>query len=143
MADYQLTMTLNGGEANKRAVVESATVSPPADNQIQLIMKDTVDFTRRVEALEGWRWLWRGLRERGILTGGSGFEGSIVYTSCPIDSLTIPARKTQTSAAIMIDGDIAIAIAANLSIPHGATEMLEAAFTRLRESAKELSRWVA
>ncbi len=140
MADYQLTMTLNGGAGDKRAVVASATIAPPIANQIQLVIKDTVDFTRRLEILNAWRYLMNGLRERQF---DAGFIGNDVYSSMPIDAVGSPARKTSTSAAIMVDGDVAIVIDASLVQKTGSPLALSNAFTQLRESAKEISRWVA
>ena len=140
MADYQLTMTLNGGAGDKRAVVASATISPPIANQIQLVIKDTVDFTRRMEILNAWRYLWNGIRERQF---DEGFIDNDLYSSMPIDAVGSPARKTSTSPTIMADGDVAIVVDAYLVQKGNNNVMMENAFTQLRESAKERSRWVA
>lgn len=144
MADFQLTMTLNGGEADKTAVVAVSTIAPPIASQIQLIIKDTVDVSRRVEILEGWRFLWNGVRDNGILNGDKGFLGNDVYVSCPIDDLRGPGRKFSTDPAIMLDGDIALSLDASVSVGGaGAVNSLESAFKRLRESAGEFGTWVA
>ncbi len=134
----QFTMTLDGLSGNKNAVAVSAVISPPADDQIQIIITDTVDIYRRLEILNGWAWLYNGLRERQL----GDFISSIVYTSCPIDDLTTPARKTNNQAEIMVDGDIAIVAGVVATSPPGASVMLDAAFGQLRDFAKEYPLWI-
>ena len=134
----RFTMTLAGKSSNKRSVVSAIGLAPPGADQIQVIISDTVDPLRRVEILNGWRWLYNGLRERSL---DGGFVGSTLYSSCPIDDLTTPSRKTSTSAAIIEDGDIAIAVGDGLTVLSGATVWLEQAFTQLRDAAREAYVW--
>lgn len=134
----RFTMTLAGKSSNKRSVVSAVAITPPDPDQIQVIISDTVDPLRRVEILNGWRWLYNGLRERSL---DGGFVGSTLYSSCPIDDLTTPSRKTSTSAAIIEDGDIAIAVGDGLTVLSGATVWLEQAFTQLRDAAREAYVW--
>ena len=88
---------------------------------------DTVDIGRRLEILEGWRWLWNGLRDRDILAGGN-FAGILVFSSCPVNGLREEERKTTGDNTIVLDGDIAIALSPNLTALNG-SETLNCMFS--------------
>lgn len=138
MADLQFTMTLDGRSGNKNAVVQSALILIPGAGEITMMIADTVDLSRRVEIMEGLRWLYRGLVERDLFTE---FAFSHIITSCPLDDLSIPARKTQSDVSIVAPGDIAIGIDASLTDPSKGHGSIETAHQQLRAAASEDTSW--
>lgn len=138
MADLQFTMTLDGRSGNKNAVVQSALILIPAAGTITMMIADTVDLKRRVEIMEGLRWLYRGIVERDLFTE---FALSNIVTSCPLDDLSIPARKTQSDVSIVAAGDIAIGISLTLMDSSKGHGSIETAHQQLRAAASEDSSW--
>jgi len=141
---YQFLMTLAGDAqgSDKNAVVGSDTPIEVPTGAIGIMLHDNVDIYRKVEILEGWKWLWHGMLENNILDPLSGFAPGVVYSSCPLDNLTSPARKTTgDDPSIFIAGDIAIGLGNDAS-KLGGTVMMTSAFEQLRQYAGENGPWV-
>lgn len=134
----EFTMTLAGNAGDKNAVSQDIIVAPPGVRQIQCRITDTVDVLRRVEIMNSWKWLYRGLAERGVLTQ---FAGNIVYTAVPLNNRTSPARKTSSTPDPSADGDVVISLGLELVTPVGSQVWLEQAFDQLFDYANEQALW--
>ena len=134
----QFTMTLAGKSSDKQAVAVANVIAPPTGDQIQCIITDTVDPYRRVEIMNSWKYLARGLAERDILIE---FAGNIVYTGVPLNDPTSPKRKTSSAAIDITDGFVVLVVAPDLVTSQGDTVWLNEAFRQLFDFANEQPDW--
>jgi hypothetical protein len=138
----QFTMTLDvtatSVGSNKLAVVSSDTPAEVTANQISVIITDTVDVSRRVEIINGWKWLAAGMNERSILLQ---FKDIPVYSAVPVGNRSSVARKTSSTPIPIVNGDIAIGVGAAIATDQDWTVMIESAFTQLIDAANEDWEW--
>lgn len=136
--EFAVTIDAAGGH-DKNAIVASATLTVPAANEVKLHIADGVDVHRRVEILEGWKWLYSGVRDRALLDVQ--FKDQPLATGVPVDDISIPARKTASDPALVAaDGDILLSLGLGVT-NEGATRKVESAVDSLRDFAKELQVW--
>ena len=109
---------------------DDGVFAAPGTNQIRIYIGDNVDRSRRNEIREGLRWLFRGLVERDIFTS---FAGAVVYSACPLNDLSIAARKTSSQLTDVTADDIGIAIGSFLMDNSKGHGPIETSFKRLRE----------
>ena len=128
-------------QADKRSCVASSTVgsvSPALPNECILLMGDDVAPHRDIEMINGWRWLWNGIRDRDLLNPDvSPVSNGPLYSAAPIDSLTEYNRLTSWDSVVGITSEmVGIGIGINVFALRG-TQMVESAFTLLREFYRE------
>lgn len=132
---FTLTM-LPGQQGWKPAVVETDLVAPVDPNDIAISFGDAVEEHRAVEIMNGWEWLWGGVRDRGLLN--EQFVGAVLLTGAPINSLVDASRKTSSTGGDFDENDVFLSIGANIAADtNGATQMLDSGFRMLREYANE------
>lgn len=132
---YTLTM-LPGMQGWKPEIVAADVVSPPGPGEIKIAYGATVQPHRQLEIINGWAWLWSGVRDRGLLN--EQFVGAVLFTGAPIDSLTAENRKTSSTIGDFDPDEVFLGIGIGIaSDTNGATQMLDSGFRMLREFAKE------
>ena len=137
---FEITAVIDAaGGHSKPDFTTSNVLSNPASNEVKIHIADGVDIFRRVEILEGWRWLWNGIRDRALLDVQ--FKDARITSAVPVNDISIEARKTASDPTVIVDpGDIIISIGADVT-NDGATQKLESVFQSLRNFAKELVIW--
>lgn len=140
MAAFQINMVLNGGQGDKTTITTVAAIVAPGANAIAVFLENTVDFTRRMEIINAWRKVWDGIRDQGQIAN---FAAADFFASIPLDKTTDPNRRFTAAILEVVDGEVGLSIdAALMDSSEGAQQMLESAFTQLRDAAKEIPRWV-
>jgi len=129
-------------QADKLSCVASQAVGdvlPAAPDNCVIYMGDDVAMHRKLEVLEGLRWLWNGIRDRDLLNPiTSQPDFGPLYSAAPIDRLVEAFRLTSWNNVSGINSTmIAIGIGINL-FGEGATNMHESAFAMLRDYLREL-----
>jgi len=133
--NYTLTMLPNM-QGWKPEIVAADLVAPVGANNISVSYGDDVEPHRQVEIINGWKWLWHGVRDRNLLN--SQFVGAILLTGAPINSLVEASRKTSSTGGDFDDNDLLLSIGTGIAVDsNGATQMLDSGFRMLREYAKE------
>lgn len=124
----------DGRKANISSV---AILQDVIAGQVSVAIGDSVPKHRALETLNGWRWLWNGLRDRNLLTITNVGTGPI-YTYADIDSLTEFNRRTTWTGAVAIQAnDIVLMIHNDVAQGVQATVMLESAVAMLIQFCKE------
>jgi hypothetical protein len=104
-------------------------------DQVAIYIGDSVPMYRQVEIIEGWRWLYQGVRERNLLDGPP-WQGSPLYTGADISNMTANDRRTGADMTPFTATDVMIGMGANVTAT-GDKETLHAIFTQLRQFASE------
>ena len=111
-------------------------VASVVSDQILIGYGPLVEPHRQLEMINGWKWLWAGVRDRNLLDDQ--FHGAILLTGAPINSLVDASRKTSSITDDFNDDDIFLAIGVDITSDRfGATQILDSGFQMLREYAKE------
>ena len=111
-------------------------IASPIADQIVVGYGVAVEPHRQLEIINGWEWLWAGVRDRNLLDDQ--FHGAILITGSPINSLVEASRKTSSSTLDFGADDVFIALGVGVtSHRFGATQILDSGFRMLREYAKE------
>lgn len=136
----QFTMDIlakNGPD--KLGIVETDAVVDPGPAEIAIGFGDSVPEHRALEIINGWKWLWNGVRDRGLLDDQ--FSGALLITGAQIDSITESNRRTSSTVGDFAADDIFVAVGTGVATEAGlgrsATVMLESGFENLREFANE------
>ena len=131
-------MQPNGQGFKPEVTPSDAALAPPNANSMLIAYADGVSPHRQLEIINGWKWLWEGIRERNLLD--SQFVGSLLITGAPVNQLVTEFRKTSSIIGDFVAGDVLVSIGLGVStgsIGRGATQMLDSGFRMLREFAKE------
>lgn len=113
-------------------------VAEPIADQIVIGYAVGVEPYRQLEIINGWKWLWAGVRDRNLLDVQ--FHGAALISGAPINSLVIANRKTSSNVLDFGEGDVFIALGVDVTTDRvGATQLLDSGFRMLREFAKENS----
>jgi hypothetical protein len=105
-------------------------------NQVALYLGDTVPTYRQLEIIDGWRWLFQGIKERNLLDDGA-FVGALLYTGSNINELmTAENRRTSSTFADFLTEDVFIGLGTAVTAA-GDFESLYAIFEQLRQFALE------
>ena len=100
----QFTMTLGADlQGNPANIVEGDLVAPTAADEITIAIGDTVGIHRCVEINNGWKFLWNGVRDRGLLN--TQFVGAVLLTGVDIDDMGEANRRTSSTPADFGDND--------------------------------------
>lgn len=125
--------------ADKLEIVETDVVADPGPNFISIAFGDDVPEHRAVEILNAWRWLWNGVRDRGLLDAQ--FVGAILITGVGIDHLNVTDRRTSSTVGDFATDDVLLTVGAGVATGpdtgRTATNRLESGFAKLREYANE------
>ena len=135
---YTITMLPNGQGFKPEITPSDAALAPPGPNSLLVAYADGVATHRTLEIINGWKWLWHGVRDRNLLDVQ--FVGSLLITGAPVNQLVENFRKTSSNIGDFIAGDILISFGSGIStgaIGRGATQMLDSGMRMLREFAKE------
>ena len=138
MAKQFAMQMIPGMQGWKPGVIVSVPdpVASVVSDQILIGYGPLVEPHRQLEMINGWEWLWAGVRDRNLLDDQ--FHGAILLTGAPINSITTANRKTSSITDDFNDDDIFLAIGVDVTLHQkGATQMLDSAFRMLREYAKE------
>lgn len=125
--------------ASRQDIVASQdTPATPVDpGHVAVYIGDTVPFYRSLEIVNGWRWLWNGLRDRNLLAATDGVTGPL-YTASDIDQLNENTRRTSWFDNTPVTGDdIAIGVHNDVAQGIGAVTIIESAFELLRSAARD------
>ena len=87
--------------------VGATAVAPPAGG-VAVYVNDAVSTRRKNEILNGLRWIFNGVRDRGLLEPRGGFVGQPMYSAAGIDNLTEANRRTASDVAFFNTDDIGI-----------------------------------
>ena len=134
----QFTMVmLPDRQGSKITVSEQAIVALPAADEIILARGDLVHPARQLEIMNGWKWLWHGVRDRNLLDVQ--FLGAILVTSVSIESITEEDRRTSSNLDTTLDTDITLMMGSGVTGAGraGATQIFDSAFRMIREFARE------
>ena len=123
-------------QADKLSVVISDTIVAVGAGQVAVYAGDAVEEHRFLEMLEGWRWLWNGLRDRNLLDITDSVTGPL-YAACQINSLNEENRRTSWLDLPTFTDDIGIGVGVAVAEELSATNMVENAFTMLRDAVKD------
>ena len=124
-------------QADKREITVATVAADVASGEVSVLIGGSVQPHRAVEILNGWRWLWNGIRDRDLLTITNGTSGPI-YSYAQIDRLTEENRRTTWTGAVDIQvDDIAIAIHNDVAQQLRATNMIESAVAMLCDYCRE------
>ena len=136
----QFTMDIlakNGSD--KLSVVETDVLAAPGPSEIVIAIGDTVPEHRALEIMNGWEFLYEGIRDRGLLDDQ--FSGAILISGASVDSLTENNRRTSSTIGDFNDDDVLVGVGLNVATEGGlgrsATVMIDAGFRQLREYANE------
>ena len=111
-------------------------IASPIATQIVVGYGAAVEPHRQLEIINGWKWLWEGVRDRNLLDAQ--FKGAILISGAPINSLTALNRKTSSTTLDFGADDVFIALGVGVTAHRfGATQILDSGFQMLREFAKE------
>lgn len=114
-------------------VVSSTPVEITAD-QIAVYALADVDLTRQNEIVNGWKWLFDGIRERNLVDDGGQFQGAICYTYASINDLTVANRRTSSALIDINVDDVVVGLGLNVTTNvKGRTMPLENAISYLAE----------
>jgi hypothetical protein len=127
--------TFNDKDLDPSTIVVSDTlIAVPAD-RIAVYAGDNVDLGRQNEIINGWKWLWTGVRDRNLLDVQ--FNGNVLYSGAAIDSLTEYNRRTASVVTSFTDDDIIIGLGnAVTGAAGGAIDQLKVAFDKLASAAR-------
>ncbi len=103
-------------------------------NSIAIYTGSTVNESRQVEIMTGWRFLYNGLRDRNLINPGAPgtFYGIPVYTGTDVDKKGEFDRRTESLVATLTNNDIILGVSGEASIAfRGATVNLEACLEQL------------
>jgi len=127
---------LDNRQVNKEdVVIEDVAAALPADGSLILYIGDTVAQYRQNEIMNGWKWLWNGLRDRSLVNISGGNIGALL-SACDIDRLDEFNRKTSWGSLNVTGNDIGVGMGGECYVI-GATEVMEAGFIALWESYLE------
>ena len=135
---YTITMQPNGQGFKPEITPSDAALAPPAADSMLVAYADGVEPHRTLEIINGWKWLWHGVRDRNLLD--EQFVGSLLVTGAPVNSLVEANRKTSSDVGDFVAGDVLIAIGTGIStgaIGRSANQMLDSGMRMLREFARE------
>ena len=116
-------------------VVQDTIIAVPSD-RIAVYIGDAVDPGRQNEIINGWKWLWAGVRDRGLLEDGNSFAGAILYTAASINSLTEYNRRTATDTGFFNDDDVMLGLGDAITGSFGAVDQLKVAVDKLASAAR-------
>ncbi len=121
----------------KPAVVETAIVALPLVDEIVLARGDLVHHSRQLEIMNGWRFLWNGVRDRAILDVQ--FLGAVLVSSVGINNIGETDRRTSSDLVSTTDNDITLMMGSGVTGAGraSATQLFESGFQMLREFARE------
>ena len=138
MAKQFTLVMLPSRQGFKPNTVVTEPVALPAADEIVIARGDLVHPSRGVEIINGWKWLWHGVRERNLLDVQ--FLGATLVTSVSIESITSLDRRTSSDLVSTTDTDITLMIGSGITGAGrvGATQLLDSGFRMMREFAKEL-----
>ena len=134
------TINVAAADSKQSAVYAPSLPTVAADNII--IYVDLASLHRKLEIVEAWKFLYRGIRDRNLWPDVNFGPGNPIYSSVPIDSVTENQRQTANDPSILT-GNVAIGVGENLREPPAkqgasdATNIHEAYFKRLIEFARE------
>ena len=134
---YTITM-MPQGQGWKPEITAADAITPPGPNEMIIAYGDSVAPHRALEIQNGWKWLYHGIRERGLLNAQ--FVGNLLLTGAPINSLTTPNRKTSGVTGDFAADEIFVGMGTGIAtgkIGSGATQMLDSGMRMLREYARE------
>lgn len=124
----------------KYPIVATGTIDAvPAGNVS--VYADFDELYREVEIINGWRWLFNGIRDRNLLERTRNEAPGIgaIYSACPIDSLVEPSRETDWGGAglvLIVPGTIAISVGIDVAanVPF---VVIENSIIQLMDSVRE------
>lgn len=99
----------------KTAVLEySSTVlinagAPVGATAVAICVGDSIPLRRQTEIVSAIKFLANGIRNRNLLDPA--FKGLLLYTSVPIDRITLNGRKTASDISLVDVGDTDVFIA--------------------------------
>jgi len=127
---------LDNRQVNKAdVVIEDVVAALPVAGSIRLYIGGSVAVHRQVEIMNGWKWLYNGIRDRSLVSIDNADIGALL-TACDIDRLDEFNRKTSWGSLNVEATDIGLGMAGDLYVV-GATEVLEAGYIALWESYLE------
>lgn len=134
---WKLTVTQAPNITLDRSTLEQVPVGLEVGaNEISLYIGDNVPTYRQNEILNGFKWLYDGIRERNLLDDGSAFNGAILYTGFAIGNQTIENRRTASAIAFFDADDVIVGMGANVTAL-GDMESIYSYFKILRQFALE------
>lgn len=136
MAKQWTMQVLAGGRPspNRAGAAYVPTGVAVAADSISLYIGDTVSPARQVEIVDGWKWLYQGVRDRNLLDAQ--FKGAVLYTASDINKMTTADRRTSSDLVTYTDNDVILAIGAGVTAL-GEHVAIEEAFRILRHFALE------
>ena len=119
---------------DRDSIVISDTPAELTANQIGVYALADVSLRRQNEIINGWKWLFDGVRERNLIDDGGAFAGAVLYTYASIDSLTVGNRRTSSALIDLNADDVGIGMGTGVTAgANGRTMQLDNAFGFLAE----------
>ena len=122
-------------DGNKLDMTYEAVGTVVAPIEIAIYAGDNISLSRQAELVNGWQWLYQGIKERNLLDGAP-WQGAVLYTGSNINFLTANDRRTESDLATLTEDDVIVALGPNVTAT-GDTTSLQAAITQLIEFALE------
>lgn len=114
-----ITADVVGREVQPLTIAFAAGLNEVTENQVALYIADGVSYHRTVELVNGFVWLYNGLRDRDIFYK---FAAGPVYTVVNVDFIGEPNRRTASDIAALavVNGDFGIGIGSGVATNSGA-----------------------
>jgi len=132
----QVTGTIVGNELNLASIAVTTTPVEVAADEVAIYALAGVDLYRQNEIVNGWKWLFNGIRDRNLLDDQ--FNGVKCYSYSDINYLTEPDRRTSSALIDLGTDDIGVGIGEDVTaLFHSSSTPLLSAFTDLIDAALE------